>query len=140
VAILGAEIGFVSTDRQLVDFLAQVFELDEDPPIEAGAEIMDQLPAARPSIQYRLRARNGLILKVTVPEAQPRRDNITDHVLAGTGLRYVTLYVTDLAGVVARAENLGGQVEQSPIAVAGTPLALITDPDGNMYELAEIPS
>lgn len=140
MAILGAEIGFVSTDRGLVDFLAQVFELDEDPPIEADARIMDQLPAARPSIQYRLRAADGLILKVTVPEVEPRSVNFTDHVLAGIGLRYVTLYVTDLAGVVARAKKLGGHIEQSPVAVMGAPLALIRDPDGNMYELAEIPS
>jgi len=140
VTILGVEIGFVSTDRRLVDFLAQVFELDEDPPIEVDAEIMEQLPAARPSIQYRLQARDGLILKVTVPEAEPRPDNIADHVLAGTGLRYVTLAVTDLDGVVARARKLGGSIEQSPIAVTGARLALIRDPDGNLYELAEIPS
>ena len=140
MAILGAEIGFVSTDRRLVDFLAQVFELDEHPPIEADAEIMDQLPDARPFIQYRLQARDGLVVKVTVPEARPRPDNIAEHVLAGTGLRYVTFYVTDLLGVVARAKELGGHIEQSPIAHKGVSLALIRDPDGNVYELAEFPS
>ena len=31
-------------------------------------------------------------------------------------------------------------IEQSPVAVMGAPLALIRDFDGNMYELAEIPS
>jgi catechol 2,3-dioxygenase-like lactoylglutathione lyase family enzyme len=140
VAIFGAEIGFVSTDRQLVDFLAHVFELDELPPVEADAEIMDQVPAARPFIQYRLQAREGLIVKVTVPEARPRPDNIADHVLDGTGLRYVTFYVTDLLDVVARAKELGGHIEQSPIDLTGASVALIRDPDGNLYELAEISS
>jgi hypothetical protein len=140
VAVLGAEVGFVSTDRRLVDFLAQVFELEELPPIEVGADIIEQLPAAAPAIQYRLQALDGLIFKVTVPEATPRTDTITESVLAGTGLRYVTLYVTDLDSVVSRAKELGGRIEQAPTDVMGASLALIMDPDGNMYELAEIPS
>ncbi len=140
MAILGAEVGFVSSDRKLVDFLAQVFELEELPAIEVDADLMDELPAAQPAIQYRLQARAGLILKVTVPEAPPCAANITDHVLAGTGLRYMSLYVTDLNGVVTRAKALGGAIEQAPTAVMGSSLALIKDPDGNMYELAEIPS
>lgn len=138
MTILGTEVGFVSTSRRLVDFLAHVFELDELPAIEVGREIMEQLPAAVAATQYRLQARDGVILKVTVPEAAPRPDNITDHVLAGTGLRYVTLYVTDLDGIVARAAELGGVVEQAPTDVMGAPLALIKDPDGNLYELAQL--
>ena len=136
MAIVGAEIGFVSADRRLVDFLARVFELDEGPSIE----ITDQMPSAVPSIQYRLHARDGLIVKVTVPEAEPRSDNITDHVLAGTGLRYVTFYVTDLAGVVSRATAHGGHLEQPPITIDRVQVALIRDPDGNLYELAEMPA
>jgi hypothetical protein len=31
MAITGAEVGFVSADRKLVDFIAQVFELEELP-------------------------------------------------------------------------------------------------------------
>ncbi len=140
MAILGAEVGFVSTDRKLVDFLAQVFDLEEIPAIEVDGDLMDELPAAQPAVQYRLRARTGLILKVTVPQATPSTANITDHVLAGTGLRYMTLYVTDLKGVVTRAKELGGVIEQAPTSVMGSSLALIKDPDGNLYELAEIPS
>ena len=140
VAILGAEVGFVSRDRRLVDFLTEVFELEELPPIEVTAEIIERLPAARPAIQYRLQAQAGLVLKVTVPEETPRHEVDTEHVLAGTGLRYVTLYVTDLDGVVARAQARGGRIEQSPTALSGSRLALLEDPDGNLYEVAEIPS
>jgi hypothetical protein len=140
MAILGAEVGFVSKDRKLVDFLAQVFELEEIPAIEVDGDLMDELPAAQAAIQYRLQARAGLILKVTVPEATPCTANITDHVLAGTGLRYVTLYVTDLNGIVTRAKELGGVIEQAPTPVMGSWVALIKDPDGNMYELGGSPS
>jgi catechol 2,3-dioxygenase-like lactoylglutathione lyase family enzyme len=140
VAILGAEVGFVSTDRGLVDFLVQVFELDELPAIEIGADTTERLQAARPGIQYRLQAGDRLVLKVTVPEAVPRSDGDPEHPLASTGLRYVTLYVTDLDGVVARATALGGSIEQPPTADLGAPLALIRDPDGNLYEVVELPA
>jgi hypothetical protein len=138
MAIMGAEVGFVSADRKLVDFIAQVFELVELPAIEVDDYLLDQLPAAQPAIQYRLQAREGLVLKVTVPETTPRTANIAEHVLAGTGLRYVTLYVTDIGGVVTRAKEMGGVIEQAPTPVMGSSLALIRDPDGNTYELAEI--
>jgi hypothetical protein len=138
MAIIQAEVGFVSADRNLVDFIARVFELKELPAIEVDDDLLEELPAAQPAIQYRLQAREGLVLKVTVPEAIPRTADTTDHVLAGTGLRYVTLYVTDLDGVVARAKELGGVIEQAPTAVMGSSLALIKDPDGNTYELAQI--
>jgi hypothetical protein len=98
---------------------------------------LDELPAAQPAVQYRLQAREGLVLKVTVPVVAPRA-NLAEHVLAGAGLRYVTLYVTDLAGVVSRAKERGGVIEQAPTAVMGASLALIRDPDGNTYELVEI--
>lgn len=140
MTIEGVEVGFVSTDRRLVDWIAAVFQLEELRTIEVGAELMEQLPAARPATQYRLRARDGVILKVTVPQASPSPTNVTDHVLAGTGLRYVTMYVTDLDGVVERARQLGGTIEQEPTGVLGAPLALIHDPDGNLYELSQIPS
>jgi hypothetical protein len=138
MTIVGAEVGFVSTDRKLVDFLAQVFALAELPAIKVDDEIMEQLRAAQPATQYRLQARDDLILKVTVPDEMPHAANITDHVLAGTGLRYVTLHVTDLNGVVARAKELGGVIEQEPTPVMGSSLALIKDPDGNTYEVTEI--
>jgi catechol 2,3-dioxygenase-like lactoylglutathione lyase family enzyme len=138
MAIIGAEIGFVSNDRRLVDFLAQVFQLEELDAIDVDDGLMDELPAAQPATQYRLRGSKGLILKVTVPKAKAHTANITDHVLAGTGLRYVTFYVPDLDGVVTRATELGGVIEQPPTPVMGSSLALIKDPDGNTYELAEI--
>jgi hypothetical protein len=137
MAITRAEVGFVSADRKLVDFIAQVFELEELPTIEVDDDLLDELPAAQPAVQYRLQAREGLVLKVTMPVAAPRA-NLAEHVLVGTGLRYVTLYVTDLDGVVTRAKELGGAIEQAPTPVMGSSLALIRDPDGNTYELVEI--
>ena len=140
MTVLAAEVGFVSAGRGLVDFLTHVFQLEELLPIEVGPDIVELVPGAELSTQYRLQAGDGLVLKVTVPVATPRPDSLTEPVLAGTGLRYVTLHVTDLAGVVARARERGGRIEKEPTDVMGAKLALVRDPDGNLYELAELSS
>jgi catechol 2,3-dioxygenase-like lactoylglutathione lyase family enzyme len=140
MAVHGVEVGLVSTDRRLVDFLAHVFDLEELPPIEVTPEMIERLPAAAPAIQYRLQA-HGTILKVTVPMTLPEPHPITEPVLAGTGLRYITLYVDDLEPVASRALQLGGRLAHPPSEfLGGVRIALIVDPDGNTYEVAEIPS
>jgi len=103
---LGAEIGFVSTDRRLVDFLAQVFELDEDPPIEVDAEIMEQLPGSpsNSTVRTQLRVLEGkglvrhqeqglrYIYLPTVPRHSARRSalkHLVDTFFEGSNVKVV---------------------------------------------------
>jgi predicted enzyme related to lactoylglutathione lyase len=119
------EVGFVSTDRALVDFLAAVFELDERPPTEHG-----------PGTLYRLQS-PGAVLKVMVPVVRPSA-TAPQPFLAATGIRYLSAWVTDLDGVIGRATARGGRLLHGPVELGpGARLAVLADPDGNTIEVIE---
>ncbi len=119
------EVGFVSTDRALVDFLAAVFELGELPPMEH-----------RSGTLYRLQS-PGTVLKVMVPAVPPRTTE-PEPFLAVMGIRYLSAWVTDLDAVIARAVSRGGSLLHGPMELGpGARLAVLADPDGNTMEVIE---
>ena len=128
MTMLRFEAGFVSTDRGLVDFLAEVFELDALEPAEVGFATV-----------YRLQSPGG-VLKVMVPNRppearrtgaavlRPRRSALPDALrrrpeASSSGRR---------AGAVgrARATDIG----------PGARMAVLEDPDGNPFEVVQAPS
>ena len=121
------EVGLVSADGTLVDFLAEVFELEVLPAMSAG-----------PGTLHRLQLPGDAVLKVMVPKEAPAAGGGSGPMFAVTGIRYLTLYVDDLDGVVARATARNGQVQHGPAQLApGVRIAVLQDPDGNAIEVVE---
>jgi len=122
------EAGFVSGDRALVKFLAGVFELEAVEPMELGFATLFRL------------ASPGGTLKVMVPSRPPKERERAEPFYALGGLRYLTLYVDDLDGVVTRATALGGRVLHGPSDLGdGARIVVLEDPDGNPLEVVEAP-
>jgi predicted enzyme related to lactoylglutathione lyase len=123
------EAGFVSADRGLVDFLAEVFELDILEPVGVGFATV-----------YRLQSPGGQ-LKVMVPNRPPTHRERAEPFYALGGLRCLALYVDDLGGIVERATTRGGRVVHGPTDLgAGARMAVLEDPDGNPFEAVQAPS
>jgi catechol 2,3-dioxygenase-like lactoylglutathione lyase family enzyme len=126
MTVRSVDIGFVSTDRSLVDFLAAVFELSELDPLEFPQGTV-----------YRLAGPGGLV-KVMVPATPPRPLVRSDPFHAIAGLRYLTVRVDDLDGVLERATVRGASIALGPLDLRpGVRLAVLTDPDGNAIEVIE---
>jgi hypothetical protein len=125
VTLQSFEVGMVSGDRGLVDFLIDVFALDELP---TGDYPVGTL--------HRLRS-PGALIKVMVPKESPAGAD-REPFLAVKGLRYLTMVVTDLDRVVERCVARGGSVVLKPFQLEGNGrLAIIMDPDGNTMEITE---
>ena len=121
------EVGLVSADRNLVDFLAHVFELEELPPSEHGVGTL-----------HRLRS-PGAVIKVMVPREPPKPAG-AEPFLAVKGIRYLSLWVDDLDGTLERCSARGGSLLLGPFEYEpGKRLAVIRDPDGNTIEVSEVP-
>lgn len=119
------EVGLVSADDALAEFYAAVFG-------------MERLPAAqsRSGVVHRLQA-PGTVIKVMIP-SQPPAPAGPAGLFTVTGLRYLTLYVTDLDGIIERATARGGHVRHGPMDISpGVRLAILTDPDGNAVEVLD---
>jgi predicted enzyme related to lactoylglutathione lyase len=119
------EVGLVSADDSLAEFYAAVFG-------------MERLPAtqSRSGVVHRLQA-PGTVIKVMVPSRTPASAGPAE-LFAVTGLRYLTLYVTDLDGTIERAMASGGHVRHGPMDIGpGVRLAILTDPDGNAMEVLD---
>jgi predicted enzyme related to lactoylglutathione lyase len=126
MTLLRVDVGFVSGDRTLVDFLARVFELDELPSITLGPGTVCRLQAP------------GSVVKVMLPAEAPKPPVVTYPFYALAGLRYLTLWVDDLDAVVQRAVAEGGRVERGPVQlVPGVRIAVLEDPEGNAIEVAQ---
>jgi len=119
------ETGLVSTDRTLLDFYAEVLELDElDPIVFPGGNV------------YVLAVPGGL-LKVMVPTEPPAAAPAAAFT-AVSGIRYLTVRVDDLDGVVERATARGATVIVPAFELRpGARLAMLTDPDGNTFEAVQ---
>jgi len=119
------EVGLVSADRVLVDFLAGVFELGEEPPLETPGGVLHRL------------ASPGAVLKVMVPEQRPAEAQDAPFV-ATEGMRYLTMWVTDLDAVVARATARGATVMTEPFEYQpGMRVAILAGPQRLTLEIVE---
>ena len=119
------EIGLVSADRTVVDFLADVFGLEELPPAEHSVGTL-----------HRLRS-PGAVIKVMVPRELPKSAD-GEPFLAVKGIRYLSMWINDLDGVLGRCTARGGSLLFGPFEhEPGLRLAVIEDPDGNTIEVIE---
>jgi predicted enzyme related to lactoylglutathione lyase len=117
------EVGIVSADASVVDFLATVFELERQTPSETPAGMLYRLDSP------------GAVIKVMVPDDPPNSSE-SEPFLAVKGIRYLSMYVTDLDGVLERCRTRGGAVLLEPFEFEpGSSIAIIGDPDGNAIEV-----
>ena len=123
------EIGLVSTTPALADYYATVFELEALPALESSSGTVHRLQGP------------GAVLKVMVPKQPPAPATPVDPFIAATGLRYLTLAVTDLDATLERVKANNGTVQLGPLDLApGLRIALTHDPDGNTVELVHEPA
>jgi predicted enzyme related to lactoylglutathione lyase len=119
------EVGIVSADRTVVDFFADVFGLEELPPAEHSVGTL-----------HRLRS-PGAVIKVMVPREPPKPTD-GEPFLAVNGIRYLSMWVADLDGVLERCTARGGSLLFGPFEhEPGVRLAVVQDPDGNTIEVME---
>ena len=77
------------------------------------------------------------LLRILVPVTPPEPDAAASF-SARSGIRYLTLEVTDLDGAVQAVQALGGRVALPPFELRpGRRVAQVADPDGNMIELGQ---
>jgi catechol 2,3-dioxygenase-like lactoylglutathione lyase family enzyme len=125
VTVESVEVGLVSSDRGVVDFLADVFQLPELDASETSVGTLHRLLSP------------GAVIKVMVPKDLPT-DPDRRPFLAVKGLRYLTLSVTDLDQVLERCVAHGGTVVlEATQHKPGSRLAVIMDLDGNTIEITE---
>ncbi len=119
------EVGIVSADRTIVDFLVEVFGLDEREPMDNPAGTLHRIESP------------GAVIKVMVPNEPPKPVD-GEPFLAVKGIRYLTMWVSDFDGVIERCTARHGRVLHGPFEYEpGTRLAVIADPDGNTIEVLE---
>ena len=117
------EVGMVSADAGVVDFLAAVFGLERQAPSETPVGTLHKLDAP------------GAVIKVMVPNDPPNRGD-GEPFLAVKGIRYLSMFVTDLDSVLERCRRRGGAVLLEPFEFEpGSRIAIISDPDGNSIEV-----
>jgi predicted enzyme related to lactoylglutathione lyase len=73
-----------------------------------------------------------------VPAAAPAAPSTTTNFWDQVGVRYITMWVDDVATVVERWRARAGQVLLEPIELRpGVVMALLADPDGNRVEVMQ---
>ena len=101
-----------------------------------GFEDLGEAPMPGGSM-HRLRAGTS-VLKIITLRRQPEAGAPPGGLRGGTGYRYWTLSVSNLAEVVAAAESAGRPVPVPPTELRpGATIAMIEDPDGNWVELLQ---
>jgi catechol 2,3-dioxygenase-like lactoylglutathione lyase family enzyme len=121
------DVGLVVHDRAaMIRFYAQTLGLEPDDPLDVdGGEVLRFLVGAS-------------TVKLFCLDAPPAADDLGW--MGALGYRLLTVVVTDLDAVVARAEADGVSVERKTFGEgeAAIPLAFLADPDGNSVELVGI--
>lgn len=120
------DVGLVSDGAALADFYERAL----------GLERLE--PRVFPFATVHRLAAGPVTLKVMVPADAPEAAVVTGPFWARAGLRYLTLWVDDLDGLVAGWSAEGGAVTMAPTELRpGVRSALLTDPDGNVVEAME---
>lgn len=126
MAVRSFDVGLVSASSALVDFYREVFDLE---PLDSRVF---------PMVTVNRLACGGGVLKVSVPSAAPGTTDQPDDFLTLAGLRYITMWVDNIADVVARAATKGGSVVMEPREIRpGVRTGLVRDPDGNTIEVMQ---
>jgi predicted enzyme related to lactoylglutathione lyase len=116
------EVGLVSPDTGLVDFLATVFDLERLPSYTTGQGELHRLQAP------------GAVIKVMVPNETPVAAEAAA-MFALTGLRYLTMYVEDLDPILERALAHGASIQHGPMEMGPVRIVVLEDPNGGIVEI-----
>lgn len=120
------EVGLVSSDEALATFYVEVFGFTRLPVVTSGSGVLHPLQAP------------GVTVKIMIPSQVPVTAEHPATFLGATGIRYLTLHVTDLVKTTERALAGGGRLVIGPLDIGpGRRLAVICDPDGNALEVVE---
>jgi catechol 2,3-dioxygenase-like lactoylglutathione lyase family enzyme len=77
------------------------------------------------------------IIKIVSMKNQPEANAAPGGPAGGTGMRYFTMWVTNLDEIVARAEAAGATIAIKTDLAPGFSMAMIEDPDGNWLEFVQ---
>ena len=116
--------------RFYCDLLGFTFLREINPPDDLSAKLMGLTPPLAITASYL--ARDGLVLELLHYAAPEQRQPYQPRAMNQPGLTHISLSVDDLAGVLARVPEYGGEV------LAATNIgnaAFIKDPDGQLVEL-----
>ncbi|BBY38000.1 hypothetical protein MMAN_21340 [Mycobacterium mantenii] len=76
------------------------------------------------------------ILRLLVPASAPAASAVNDSMYAATGIRYLTLTMSNLNDVVAACREFGVNISSEPREIRpGVVATTIQDPDGNWLEM-----
>ena len=126
VRIDAVDVGLVSGSDALVDFY------------ERALGIGRLEPRVFPFATVHRLACGPVTLKVMVPADPPQPSSRVAPFWGRGGLRYLTLWVDDLAAVADAWSAAGGEVTAAPTELRpGVRSALLADPDGNVVEAME---
>jgi catechol 2,3-dioxygenase-like lactoylglutathione lyase family enzyme len=95
----------------------------------------------RPGLEGRtlhLFALGDVVVKLLESPTPPRAAAVAGPYAERTGIRWVTLDVTDLDAVIARCDAAGATMQVPLVTIRpGVRVAIVEDPDGNAFELVE---
>lgn len=120
------EIGFVSRDTGLLDFLRTVFELEPQPTLDLPFGSLHRLSGY------------GTVFKVLVPQEAPQEQKRRGSFFGVDGVRFLTVRVPDVDAVAERVVACNGRIVQGPFEpVPGVRIVLFEDPDGTTFEASQ---
>ena len=123
---LYVQFGIVTAQPSLVEFLTEVFGFAKT------TEVNGQIGTV-----VKLQGPGGVVLNLLIPIEQPQPAPRAEPFYAMSGLRYVTVRVDDLDGVVDRALSRGGHLIEPARLVGAIRCAFLADLDGNCFEVTE---
>ncbi len=122
------DVGIVSGNAEpLLAFYREAFGFEELPKLEIpGVGVIHKLGCGES------------VLRVFVPEKPPAADAVSGDFASRAGFRYLNLEVRDARAVVEAARAAGGGVLTEPFELRpGRIVSQVSDPDGNVIEVAE---
>jgi catechol 2,3-dioxygenase-like lactoylglutathione lyase family enzyme len=121
------DIGIIVRDEQAaLRFYRDTLALDYLGPLEFPHAVMHRL------------AWGASLVKLTYPKRMPEASNPPGGLSGGSGLRYITLTVSDLDDVLSRCAAAGYRIAMPRSRVRpGIEVGFVEDPDGNWVEFLE---
>lgn len=100
-----------------------------------GFEEVAQIPLPGTGTIRRLQS-GAKVIKLLLLDGPPQQPPLEIPFTATTGIRYFTLWVDDLTGIVDACPRYGCRVLVSPRPLReGVSVAMVADPDGNTIEM-----
>jgi predicted enzyme related to lactoylglutathione lyase len=102
-----------------------------------GLQTQDILELTGGGIMHRLRAGNSLIKLLKLSEL-PSEQAKTGPIGAASGLRYLTIEVSNLEQATSEIQAAGNEVQTACKTLRpGVVISIVQDPEGNLIELVE---